>query len=102
MPRIVALFNLKPGVDVKEYEHWAKTTDLPTVNKLDSIDSFTAHRTAGLLTGEPQAPYQYVEIIDVNDMTAFGADLGGDVMQKVAAQFQGFTDNPLFIMTEDL
>lgn len=101
MPRIVALFNLKPDVEVGVYEQWARSTDLPTVNGLDSIDNFTAHKTAGLLTGG-DAPYQYVEIIDVNDMEKFGADLATDTMKKVAGEFQGFADNPLFILTEDL
>lgn len=101
MPRIVALFNLKPGVSVEDYEHWARNTDLPTVNGLDSISNFTAHKTTGLLTGG-DAPYQYVEIIDVKDMQAFGSDLATETMQKVAGEFQGFADNPQFILTEDL
>jgi hypothetical protein len=101
MPRIVALFNLKPGVSAETYEEWARGTDLPTVNALGSIREFTTHRSAGLLTGG-DAPYQYVEIIDVADMAGFAADLATDTMQKVAAQFQEFADNPQFILTEDL
>jgi hypothetical protein len=102
MTRIVVLFNLKEGVDATEYEQWAKDTDLPTVNALPSIRSFTAHKSQGLLTGEPQAPYQYIEVIDVEDMGQFGADVSTDAMQKVAAAFQSFADQPLFILTEDL
>ena len=32
--KIVALFNLKPGVSVEDYEAWAKAKDIPTVNGL--------------------------------------------------------------------
>lgn len=101
MPRIIALFNLKPDVPVETYEDWARSTDLPTVNALDSIRQFTAHRAAGLLTGG-ESPYQYIEVIDVADMQGFAADLATEAMQKVAAQFQAFADNPQFILTEDL
>jgi len=45
---------------------------------------------------------QSIEIIDVNDMGAFGDDISTPVMQKVAAEFQQFADNPCFILTEDL
>ena len=102
MAKVFALFNLKEGVSASDYEQWARTTDIPTVNGLNSINSFSAHRAAGLLGSEDSPPYQYVEIIDVNDMGAFGEDISTPVMQKVAAEFQQFADNPCFILTEDL
>ena len=46
--RIICLFNLKPGVDVSEYEAWAKTRDIPTVNGLGSVTSFTVHKATGV------------------------------------------------------
>ena len=30
--RIIALFNLKPGISEADYEAWAKAKDIPTVN----------------------------------------------------------------------
>jgi len=100
--RIVVLFNLKPGVDRLDYENWAKHTDLPTVNGLSSVDGFSAHRAMALLGSDDPPPYQYVEILDVADMDAFGEDIAGDTMQKVAAEFQALADNPLFILTKPL
>ena len=100
MNRIVVLFNLKPGVDVSEYEQWARSTDLPTVNGLPSVDRFTVHKAIGLLGKEDPSPYAYVEIIDVNDMETFGADVATETMRKVAGEFQGFADAPLFILTD--
>ena len=102
MTRIVALFNLREGVARESYEHWARTTDLPTVRNLDSIDGFTTHRCMGLLGSDDSVPYQYIEIIDVNDMARFGEELSTEVMQKVAGEFQDFADNPCFIITDDL
>ncbi|BDW81505.1 hypothetical protein MACH24_09430 [Erythrobacter sp. Dej080120_24] len=101
--RIICLFNLKPGVSVAEYEAWARATDIPTVNALGSVEGFTVHRASGIL-GDPAAtpPYAYVEIIEIAGMDAFMAEVATERMQAVAAQFQGFADNPQFIVTEDL
>jgi hypothetical protein len=98
--RIIVLLNLKPGKSVADYERWAETTDLPTVNGLKSVSNFEVLRTAGLLGGGT-APYQYVEIIDVADMDLFGEETSTEAMGKVAAEFQDWAD-PIFIMTEKL
>lgn len=99
--RIVALFNLKPGVTVEQYEAWARRVDLPTVNGLKSIDKFEVFRSVGLLGSDAAPPYQYIEIIDVADMGAFGADVGSEMMQKVAGEFQAMAD-VIFILTDKL
>lgn len=101
MTKVVVLFNLKEGVDSEAYQAWARSTDLPTVNALASVDLFSVFKVEGLLGGG-DAPYQYVEIIDVNDMVALGADISTDVMQKVSAEFQQFADNPVFMLTESI
>lgn len=102
MPRIVVLFNLKEDVTPEDYESWARSTDIPTVNELKSVDRFSVYRSAGLLIGDGAPPYAYVEIIDVNDMQGFGNDVATDAMQKVAGEFQQFADDPCFVLTEDL
>lgn len=100
--RIVALFNLKPGVSVADYENWAKAKDIPTVNGLKSVDSFEVFRSAGLLGSEAKPPYAYIEIIDVNDMGVFGGEVGTEAMQKIAGEFQAMTDDLAFILTDKL
>jgi hypothetical protein len=100
--RIIALFNLKDGVTASEYEAWAIRRDLPTVNALKSIDAFSVLRSVSLLGGDGKPPYQYVEIIDVNDMGVFGQEIAGAGMQKVAAEFQALATDITFIVTEQL
>lgn len=100
--RIIALFNLKPGVSVADYEAWAKRVDLPTVNGLGSIQSFEVFRATGLLGSADRPPYAYIEVIDVADMDAFGKDVGSDAMQAVAARFQEMVTDLAFITTEKL
>lgn len=102
MVTVVVLFNLKSGVDVGEYEAWARSTDLPIVNKLGSIDSFRVFRAKGLLGSDAKSPYQYVEVLEINSLDALGQDLSTPTMQRVAGEFGKFADNPQFIMTEPL
>ena len=100
--RIIACFNLKPGTTVEDYEAWAKSVDLPTVNNLGSVDAFEVFRTTGLLGSDAKPPYQYVEIIDVADMDAFGGDVGSETMQKIAGEFQAMVDDLVFMFTDKL
>lgn len=102
MPKIVVLFNLKKGVDPKAYEAWARKTDLPTVRSLKSIEGFSAYRSAAMLGTDAKPPYAYVEVIDVNDMNVFGGEVSTAAMQKVAGEFQGFADNPAFILLDNI
>lgn len=100
--KILALFNLKSGTSVEDYEAWAKTVDIPTVNGLGSIEKFEVFKTTGLLFSEDKPPYQYFETIDILDMDAFGAEASSETMQKVAAEFQAMVDDLVFIQTEKL
>jgi hypothetical protein len=99
---LVVLFNLRAGVDPAVYEKWARTTDLPVVKSLGSVSRFDVYRSSGLFGSGNPAPYSYVEIIDVIDMDRFGSELGSELMRRVAAEFQSFADNPVFILTSKL
>ncbi|MEP2734797.1 MAG: REDY-like protein HapK [Erythrobacter sp.] len=98
--KIIVLFNLKLDADIAAYQEWAKSVDIPGVNALSSVDGFSVFKSTGLLGSDSAPSYQYVEIIDVNDMEAFGAQTSTEAFQKVAAAFGDFADNPEFILTE--
>lgn len=100
--RIICLFNLKPGVDPADYEAWARGSDIPGVNALQSVRGFTVHRATGLFGSEAPSPYAYVEVIDIHGLDGFVADVTTPEFQAMAAPFQQFADNPQFILTEDL
>ncbi len=99
--RIVALFNLRPGVTRQAYEDWARTTDIPTVRSLASIGRFEVFRGAAQLGSDAPSPYDYIEIIDVEDMAGFGGDVASETMQAIATTFQSMAD-VVFILTEPL
>lgn len=100
--RIIVLFNLKPGTDVATYERWARTADIPGVRALSSVGAFEVYRTTGLLGSGAKPPYAYIEVIDVGDMSAFGHDVQSERVQRMAAEFGRFADQPQFILTEPL
>ncbi len=99
--RIIALFNLRPGVSPEAYEHWAKTVDLPTVNALPSIRKFEVFRVTGTLGSAEAAPYAYAEVIDIGAMEVFATDVASEKMQTVAAEF-GRLAETVFLTTEPL
>lgn len=90
--RIIAFFNLKPGVAVADYEAWARSVDLPTVNGLPSISKFEVFRATAVLGSDAPPPYAYFEIIDVADMNQFGQDVATPLMQKIAGDFGGMAE----------
>jgi hypothetical protein len=96
--RIMALFNLKPGVDVADYEAWARRVDLPTVNSLPSIEAFSVFKSKAVLGSDAPPPYAYVEILDVRDMGQFGEDVATPVMRSVAEDFTGMADVTFMVM----
>lgn len=100
--RIVCLFNLKAGVDPAAYEAWARAGDIPAVNALGSVASFTVHKATGLFGSDAPPPYAYVEVIDITGLDGFVADVTTPEFQALAAPFQDFADAPVFILTEDL
>lgn len=100
--RIVVLFNLKDGAVREDYEAWARSRDIPTVNALGSVDSFRVHQMTGLMMGDGKPPFDYIEIIDVADPDGFGPDISTEKMQAISAEFQQFADSPLFITTREL
>ncbi len=102
MPHVVVLFNLKPGVEKSAYEAWAQATDLPIVRGLPSIGGFEVYRSLSLFGSEKAPPYQYVELIQVDDMAQFGTDVASETMQRVAGEFRGYADDPLFILCDKL
>ena len=99
--RIIALFNLKPGISPDEYLAWAKRVDLPTVNALPSVECFRVFQSTGLLFSDQPAPYSHIEVLDITDMDQFGTDASSSQMQAIAAEFQAMAD-VIFIATEEV
>jgi len=99
---LLALFNLKDGVSEADYIAWAKRVDIPTVNGLRSIDNFQVYEVNNIFGSEDTPPYQYYELISVNNMDDFLEDVGTKTMQDVAAEFKSFTDDVFFLVSNEI
>jgi hypothetical protein len=99
--RIVVLLKLKPGSSRPDYEAWARSVDLPNVNRLQSVQGFEVFEATGLLGSSDSPPYDYIEVLDVADMARFGQDVASATMQAIAAEFQRWAD-PVFVTTRRL
>lgn len=102
MAYLIVLFNLKNESSRAAYEAWARNTDVPTVKNLASVDEFEVFKNTSVMGSDATPPFQYVELIKVNDMARLGQDVATETMQKVAAEFQAFADNPIFMISEKI
>jgi hypothetical protein len=102
MPTVLVLFNLKANASIDDYETWAKTKDIPTVQSLGSINDFRVLKLGMILGTDKPSPYQYAELLEINDMEVFFAELGKEEVQAGAKQFNEFADSPLFILADDI
>lgn len=100
--RIIVLFNLRDGVEAADYEAWAQSADIPGVRALQSVADFQVYRATGLIGRSDPPPYAYIEVIDVADPEGFQSDVGGEAVQRLAAEFQALADDPLFVTLESL
>jgi hypothetical protein len=98
---LIVLFNLRRGVKPAAYERWAQKTDVPIAGGLKSVKDFKVFRAEGIFGSKKKPPYKYFEILHVTGLDALVGDIGKEPrMQKVAADFQKYADNPIFIVTE--
>ena len=102
MTKIIALFNLRPGVSRETYEQWARDCDLATVRTLKSVSAFNVYRSTAVLGSDEAPPYQYFEILDIADMTLLGQEAQSEAMTKIVARFQELADNPRLIIVNDI
>ncbi len=102
MAKLIVVFKIKTDSDRAQYENWARTTDLPTVRALPSVESFDVHKVTGQFGTDDPAPYDYVEVIDISSMDQFLEDVSTDTMAAVAAEFQQFADAPVFMLTNNM
>ena len=72
------------------------------MNGLRSVDNFKVYSVSGFFGSDEKPPYQYYEVIDVNHMDNFLEDIGEEQMQHVASEFQKFTDDVFFLLSNEV
>jgi len=99
---LVVLFELQDESARARYEQWARETNLPTVRKLPSVAGFEIFRVNRLFGSDAQAPYDYVEIIDIDSLDQFSTDVSTETMARVAGEFGHFANSPVFMLTNNM
>lgn len=103
MPRLLVLFNLADGTTPAEYESWARDEDTPAMLCLASIRSKTIFRAAGLWGSDETAPYQYAEMLDVEDLGRMQAEIGtAPGAADLVRRFNAMTRDLSFIVIEPI
>ncbi len=100
--RIFVLHSLRPGVEPADYETWLRTVNMPIARRLEPVERVTMTRVSGLLMGEGEPPYQYVETLDVTDLDAYLAVLGDPELAQQSEEFARYVDEFVALLGEDI
>ena len=76
--RVFFMNTLKPGVEPADYEEWVRRVDYPVARKQESIQSYVVTRLDGMLNGEGEPPFQYLEVIEITDLEAYRSGMDGN------------------------
>ncbi|MEV0528251.1 RedY protein [Streptomyces sp. NPDC050439] len=88
MEYIVHRIKLRPGVDPKRFEDWVRETDYATCPELPSVVTFSVQRASD----DPEAPFNYFEIIGVTGRDAFDRDMKLDAFHGLEEAFAEMAD----------
>jgi hypothetical protein len=86
--RLFFLTKLREGVEPEDYERFLREVDYPETLRLLPVSYYRATRLTSRIVGEGDLPYQYIEVIDVDDYEAYLAALA-DMTPEVKALFDG-------------
>ncbi|WP_104131615.1 hypothetical protein [Cryobacterium sp. M91] len=86
--RIFTFYNLRPGVNLKEFKEWSRTVDQPICNSMPTCNSFEVFLVnQGIGDG---VSYNVVEDISVESWDAWQETLSSDAFSKVSTEWPRF------------
>lgn len=83
MQTIVHRIRLLPGVAPARFEGWVRESDYATCPQLASLYSFSVSR----VSSDPDAAFHYIEVIQVDSMSAFEVDMATPAFGALVAAF---------------
>jgi hypothetical protein len=69
--RVFFLTQLKSGVDAQDYERFLRDVDYPRTQELLPVSYYQATRIEGKAIGEGASPFEYIEVLDIDDYDAY-------------------------------
>ena len=98
--RVFFLNRLREGVAAADYERWVREVDYPFARGLESIRSYVVTRLDGTLDGGP-SPYGYLEVVEITDVAAYRAELGGGpAMEAFAREWSSYVGESVAVFGE--
>jgi uncharacterized protein (TIGR02118 family) len=73
--RAFFLNRLHPQVDPADYEQFLRDVDYPFARQLPSIESYVVTRIEGMLEGDAEPPYHYLEVVEISSLEEYRAAL---------------------------
>src|SRR5215204_1630793 len=102
MPVVFFLNRLRQGVTPERYEQWVREVDYPKARALATINSYVVNRIDGTLEGS-QAPYHYVERVEVTDLAAYQQELqAGEGMEDFLRQWSAHVGESVAVHGEEI
>jgi hypothetical protein len=89
MPVRFLLSSLKNGVEPEDYERWVREYDYKMVATFENYISYCVHRIEGPILGAEDAPWQYIERIEVKSLEQHEADLASPAGVEMRRQLYG-------------
>jgi hypothetical protein len=99
---MIVLFNLNDDQAEDEFVQWMKDCDIPVVSELSSVTEYSLAKTVGMLGGEGEPPYKYMEIIRISDFDKLGEEASAEAIQNVGAQFQQKIKDGIWLLSEQI
>lgn len=89
---LIVMLRLKEGVSPEDYERWARENDAPTAKSLPSIEEWVLYRAEGLVGSDGTPPFDYVEVVQVNDTQKMAQDMAGEAIQRMSAELAQYAE----------
>jgi hypothetical protein len=99
--RVFFLNTLHEGVDPAEYEAWIRRVDYPIARSKDAILSYEVTRLEGNLDGsDTPLPAQYLEVVEISDLAAYGAAAEEDDVKQLLAEWATYVASAVAVHGE--
>lgn len=99
--RVFFLNKLREGVEPEDYEAWVREVDYPLARSMPTIERYDVTRLDGLLQGDGDPPYDYLEVVEITDLDAYRQSLaGGPEVEEFFKQWESFVGESLAVYGE--
>lgn len=88
--RICFMYRLRDGVNPTEYERWVREIDAPLATARPTLLRYECVRIDGRIDSDIRSPYDYVELLEVTDVTDDQRGVTGLDADRIAKEWMAF------------